>query len=159
VALGEGGVLIRGPSGSGKSRLAALLVREAQARGRFAAWVGDDRVIVRSAGGRLVARPHPAIAGRCEARGLGIVSVPSERATVLSLVVDLQEEVERLPQASELVARVGGVALPRMPLVAQRAGLYEAALVLDQMRTQQDGDERPTAILSGRCGRYLTEAR
>ena len=71
VVLGEAGVLIRGESGAGKSSLALGLIEAAPAHGLFGALVADDRVRITCAHGRLVARPHPAIAGRIELRGLG----------------------------------------------------------------------------------------
>ena len=154
IVIGDNGILIRGPSGAGKSSLATLLLAQARLRGAFAAWVADDRVVVTRAAGRLVAAPHPSIAGLFEARGLGLVKEAYERRAVLRLVIDLEEEVERLPTATELTAHVAGVALRRMPLVARRAGLYEASLVLsvvlslpqvlDLMQTRQEGDSRLT---------------
>jgi HPr kinase/phosphorylase len=154
IVIRDSGILIRGPSGAGKSSLATLLLAQARLRCAFAAWVADDRVVVTPSAGRVVAAPHPAIAGRFEARGLGLLSEPHENRAVLRLVLDLEEAVERLPEARELSARVAGVALRRMPLVARRAGLYEASLVLslvfalpqvlDLMQTRQEGDSRLT---------------
>ncbi len=88
LAIGEHGILIRGPSGSGKTRLALALAAEAS-RDAFARLVADDRTLLSRHAGRIVARPHPAIAGLVERRGLGIVTVPSEPACRVSLVVDL----------------------------------------------------------------------
>ena len=73
MIYGESGVLILGPAGSGKSALALALMARAHDTRMFAALVGDDRVYVRPAGGRLVANcvPHqdtPATA-RFSARG------------------------------------------------------------------------------------------
>ncbi|MFI5011733.1 MAG: HPr kinase/phosphorylase [Hyphomicrobiales bacterium] len=147
VVIGESGILVRGPSGSGKSSFAAVLLSQARGRGVFAAWVADDRVLVRSRGRRLIAAPHPAIAGRFEARGLGILRAPHERSAVLRLVVDLEEAVERLPAAVALSTTVAGVALRRLPLVAGRVGLYEASLVLDLIETRQESESRPTSSL------------
>lgn len=89
------GVLLRGPSGSGKSDLALRLI-EGGAR-----LVADDYTDLAAEGGRLVARAPAAIAGRLEVRGLGIVEVPSVAASPLALAVDLVAgaEVERLPAA------------------------------------------------------------
>ncbi len=69
LAIGEVGLLIEGDSGSGKSSLAAALLRDAARRGCFGRLVGDDRVAIIPAAGRLIARPHPAIAGLLEVRG------------------------------------------------------------------------------------------
>ena len=88
VAVGEAGVLIRGVSGAGKSSLALALVEAAVARGMFARLVADDRVLLEVLNGRLLARPHPAIAGRVERRGQGIGLVDHEAAVVLRCVLD-----------------------------------------------------------------------
>ena len=49
VIHGDSGVLILGPSGSGKSALALALIARASDAGLFGALVGDDRVYVRKA--------------------------------------------------------------------------------------------------------------
>ena len=130
ILLGEAGVLIRGPSGSGKSILALRLVETRVARGGFAAIVADDRVLVSRRSGRLVARPHPAIAGLIEHRGLGIRTVAHEAAAVLRLVIDLAPSGgPRLPAKDERVTRLLGVELPRLAGSANEAdALIEAAL-------------------------------
>ncbi len=71
LLLGSAGVLLRGPSGAGKSGLGLELIHLAQGRGLFARLIGDDRVALVRRHGRLVARPHPAIAGAIEERGRG----------------------------------------------------------------------------------------
>ncbi|MBV9114754.1 MAG: hypothetical protein JOY67_18225 [Hyphomicrobiales bacterium] len=144
VVIRESGILIRGASGAGKSSFAALLLAQARAEGEFAAWVADDRVTVKRHAGRLLGAPHPAIAGRYEARGLGILSEPHEPCTVLRFLVDFEPSNERLPNQGELSGVVAGVALPRLPLVAGRAGLYEASLVVKLIRMRQEKEGRPT---------------
>ena len=57
VLVGARAVLIRGPSGAGKSRLAFELIEAARNGAlRFAKLVGDDRVHLEVAGGRLLVR-------------------------------------------------------------------------------------------------------
>jgi hypothetical protein len=73
VAIGSRGLLIRGPSGSGKSRLAFALIA-ATTRGNPIQLVGDDRILLTQSEAGLIARPHPRIAGFIERRGLGIVA-------------------------------------------------------------------------------------
>jgi HPr kinase/phosphorylase len=89
LLIGETGILIRGASGSGKSSLALALLAQAELSGRFASLVGDDRVQLEVRAGRLIARPHPALAGRAERRGQGIVVLPHEAATLVRCVIDL----------------------------------------------------------------------
>ncbi len=78
LLVGASGLLLRGPPGSGKSGLALRLIDAAQGRGLFARLIGDDRVLLESCNGRLIARPHEAIAGAIELRALGIVRLPYE---------------------------------------------------------------------------------
>jgi len=145
VVIRESGILIRGASGSGKSSFASVLLAQARAAGEFAAWVADDRVLVTRHGNRLLGAPHPAIAGRFEARGLGILSEPHEPSAVLRLLVDLKDYTERLPERDELTGMVDGVALPCLPLVAGRIGLYEASLIVSLIRMRQHNESRSTS--------------
>jgi HPr kinase/phosphorylase len=122
VLAGSRGVLIRGPSGSGKSMLAAALIS------RGAKLVADDRVHLSVCHGRLVATAPAAIAGILELRGRGLISVPLERSAVIRLLVDIVagEQLERLPATEELSGTVLGVTLPRQPV----EGAVECALIL-----------------------------
>jgi HPr kinase/phosphorylase len=115
VLAGARGVLIRGPSGAGKSRLAFDLI-EAGRSGplRFARLVGDDRVHVQAAGGRLLVRPAEALAGLIEVRSVGIIRMPYESSAVIGLVVDLGAQPERLPQSAERQVDIEGIRLPRL---------------------------------------------
>lgn len=104
------GVLLRGPSGAGKSDLALRLI-EAGAR-----LVADDQVILAADGGALLAAPPPALAGRIEVRGLGIVAVPFLARVRLVLAIDLvrPETVDRLPEPATVT--LAGIALPLLRL-------------------------------------------
>lgn len=108
VAVEGRGVLITGPSGSGKSGLALALMAHG------ARLVADDRVTLSLADGTLWATCPPAIRGMIEARGLGLLAAePLERAEVV-LVVDLGEpETERLPPRREVTYLGRTVALVR----------------------------------------------
>jgi serine kinase of HPr protein (carbohydrate metabolism regulator) len=94
ILLGAAGVLIRGPSGIGKSRLALELLGDAAVRGEFAALVCDDRTHLAAHNGRLVALAPAAISGRIEVRGLDVVTLPHVPKAVVRLVVDLVPEIE-----------------------------------------------------------------
>ena len=63
VVHGESGVLILGPSGSGKSALALALMARASSAGAFGALIGDDRIFVRKVEGQLVASGAANMAG------------------------------------------------------------------------------------------------
>ena len=94
VALGGDGILLRGPSGSGKSDLALRLIDEG---GRL---VADDQTELRLSGDDISMTAPDAIAGRMEVRGIGILRVPTVAAAPLRLVVDLvpSSAIERLPE-------------------------------------------------------------
>ncbi len=115
VAIDGRGVLLRGPSGRGKSDLALRLI-DGGAR-----LVADDRVDLSAAGGLLNASAPEPIAGRLEVRGVGILEVPCVAAIPLGLVVDLveREDLERLPEPR--IASFLGVTVPLMRLVATEA--------------------------------------
>jgi len=125
VLAGARAVLIRGPSGAGKSRLALGLLEAAGAGAvRFARLVGDDRVYLEAAHGRLVVRPAQALAGLIEVRGLGIRQVPYEPSAVVGLVVDLgAADAERLPESDRQYTVIAGVKLPRLAVAAGQEAL------------------------------------
>jgi HPr kinase/phosphorylase len=136
VVVREAGVLIRGPSGSGKSLLARDLIFEAERLGRFARLVGDDRVRVMNRNGRLVATAVPAIAGKLEARGFGVLTMPYEKSVIVRLVIDcLTEHAARLPGPGDRTITMAGVLLPRIAALVE-PGL--ARLIL--LRLDHPGD-------------------
>src|SRR5580658_2542678 len=83
VAIGGRAVLLRGPSGSGKSDLALRLI-DAGAR-----LVADDRSELWRAGDAILVRSPATIAGLIEARGVGILTVDPLPTARLALIVDL----------------------------------------------------------------------
>jgi HPr kinase/phosphorylase len=120
VLVGERALLIRGPSGSGKSRLAFALLDAARAGIlSYARLVADDRVKIFAAGGRLLAAAPETIRGMIEIRGLGIQRVDCEPLALVGLVVDLAaEDGARLPETSRGEVEILGVKVPRLPIAA-----------------------------------------
>jgi HPr kinase/phosphorylase len=115
VLVGARALLIRGPSGSGKSRLAFELISAAGGALRFARLVADDRAEVEAANGRLLVRPAPALAGLIEVRGLGIRRLPHEPMALVGLVVDLAAaNAQRLPAPEQSRITIEGIALARL---------------------------------------------
>jgi len=112
VLAGVHGILIRGASGSGKSRLALALIRHG---GRL---VADDRVHLAARNGRLLAIAPAAAQGLIELRGRGPISVTHERSCVIGLVADIvtTEALERMLEESQMTIVLQGVALPRQPV-------------------------------------------
>lgn len=94
VLVGGIGVLLRGPSGGGKSDVAVRLIDDG------ALLVADDQVQVCMDGGRLMATAPAPLSGLIEVRGVGILPVPSAATAEIRLVVDLvpADRVERMPE-------------------------------------------------------------
>lgn len=118
VVYGECGVAIMGASGSGKSALALALLARAKSSGRFGALIGDDRVWVRAAGGRVIASGAPHTAGLIERRAAGVQSAPSEPAAVIRLVVELSGPKRSWPRwpGEPNEYAVEEIAVPRLAL-------------------------------------------
>jgi len=107
----DAGVLLRGPSGGGKSDLALRLI-EAGAR-----LVADDYVEAEVEGDHLVVRPPATIAGLLEVRGLGVLKLDYLASAPLMLIIDLvaAEAIERLPDTVPM-EEVCGVPIRRLAL-------------------------------------------
>lgn len=120
VKVGDLAVVIRGPSGSGKSRLAWALIQAGRA-GQIprTELIGDDRVFMEPEQGRLTVRQVPELAGLIEIRGLGLRQTASVAAATVGLVVDLgAADASRMPETAALRTEIGGVQLPRVPVAA-----------------------------------------
>lgn len=105
VAVRGRGLLILGPSGAGKSSLALAMMAQG------ATLVADDRVLLDARAGLLVAACPPPLAGRIEARGVGILSAQPAGPVPVAQVVDLgRAETMRLPPRRSITLL--GIALP-----------------------------------------------
>jgi HPr kinase/phosphorylase len=136
VLVGDRAVLIRGPSGSGKSRLAFELILAGRS-GQIppAVLIGDDRVHLDASQGQLVIRPARELAGLIEIRGLGIRRCDFAEQAVAGLVIDLgAEDAERLPLPEALLTEIGGVKIPRIPV---GAGFSALPLVVAALTTSE----------------------
>lgn len=124
VALGARGVLILGPSGSGKSGLALMLMAYG------AQLVSDDRVVLSVCDGLPWMSAPDAIGGLIEARGVGLLRADPAPGAWLSLVVDLaRTATHRLPPALEI-----SVAGDTIPLVHKMESAHFAASILQYLK-------------------------
>jgi HPr kinase/phosphorylase len=114
VAINGQGVLLLGPSGSGKSDLALRLID------RGAVLISDDGVLIDAGGPLPLMRTAPNIAGMIEMRGVGIVKMPFADAVPLHLVVQLGTTPERMPPAGQQLD-ISGTAMPTIALYAFEA--------------------------------------
>lgn len=140
---GESGVLILGPSGSGKSALALALIARAARAGAFAALIGDDRVYVRRADGRLIASGAANMMGIIERRMEGLVAVSGERAAIVRLAVEICERGGTWPRMPEDPNNltVEGVDLPRLALNSDQSANDQALAV--EARVAASGSRKP----------------
>jgi serine kinase of HPr protein (carbohydrate metabolism regulator) len=135
VLVGARAVLIRGPSGAGKSRLALELIQAPHTGALpFARLVGDDRVHLQEAGGRLLVRPAEALAGLLEVRGVGILQLPYEPSAVVGLVVDLAVDEQRWPEPAQRRVEIDRIRLPRLGVAAGEAALPMVLALLTSSR-------------------------
>ena len=114
VAIRGRAVMIEGRSGSGKSDLALRLID------RGAVLVADDQLLVQRHGATLLASAPDRIAGRMEARGLGIVELPFAARVPLVLAIAAADAAPRLANPAR-VRRVAGIDLPALPLALLEA--------------------------------------
>ncbi len=141
VLVGAKAVLIRGPSGSGKSKLVLALLQAAQAgQLPFARLVADDRAHVEAVHGCRLVRPAPALAGLLERRGLSIDRLPAEAVAAVGWVVDLAaEDASRLPEKDVREAVIEGIRLPRLAVASGEAAL---PLLLALLQTSPGSNSR-----------------
>jgi HPr kinase/phosphorylase len=125
VSFGGRGILIRGASGAGKSRLAHIMILRGPLYGFEVMLVADDRVAVTVEGGILTGRPPEVLAGLLEVRGLGLIRLPYLPQSRLDLVLDLlpEGEIPRLPTPEDCEISLDGVTLPRVFAITPESGL------------------------------------
>ena len=118
ILTGARALLIRGPSGSGKSRLASALLQVASSGGlTFSRLIGDDRVHVEAHHGRLLVRPAQSLQGLIEIHSIGIRAMPFEPVGVVGLVADLSaQDASRMPDVTQ--AEIEGVLVARLAVAA-----------------------------------------
>lgn len=126
------GVLIEGPSGSGKSDLALRALSQGF---RLAA---DDRVLVWTSGGRLFGRAPETLSGLIEVRGLDVVRETSLPLAEVVLVARIGDP-ERIPEPRTV--EILGVRLPEIEVapfaLSAPAKLSRALAMFDRARNRR----------------------
>jgi HPr kinase/phosphorylase len=115
IAVGGRGVLIRGPSGSGKSDLAfrCLGIATSQLVTGPVRLISDDQVLLKREGLTLSATAPATLFGKIEVRGVGIIEVDTEKQAEIALICDItrRKDIERYPDPWP-VAQVLGLSVP-----------------------------------------------
>lgn len=133
VAVDGQGVLILGPSGSGKSSLALRLMAFG------AGLVADDRTDITLIDGQLIASAPPTLHGLIEARGLGILRADPVGPVPLAFAVDLgQTETQRLPPHRSVTI----LGTPLALVLGSQQDHFPAS-VLCYLKGGRQDDERP----------------
>jgi HPr kinase/phosphorylase len=156
VKVGNRAVLIRGPSGSGKSRLAFDLILAGRAgQIPLAILVGDDRVHLDTSANQLMVRPARELTGQIEIRGLGIRRCDFADEAAVGLVVDLSAaDAERLPPPEALSTEIRGIKIPRIPVAAGYAALPLVLAALTM--TASSSSPQPSADCSKGIGNHIS---
>ena len=120
VAIDGRALVIEGAPGSGKSSLALALID------RGAQLIGDDALMLAPSGPRLLASPHPRVAGLIEVRNVGLVTLPVIADVPVALVLVLDPEAPRHVERAETAERAGVIVpllrlWPDSPVLALRA--------------------------------------
>jgi HPr kinase/phosphorylase len=94
VVVNGCGILIRGPSGSGKSDLALRLIDEG------AMLVADDYCQLSIVNGQITAACPATIKGKLEVRGIGIITRPAQEQCAVEMLIELTDQrlIERMPE-------------------------------------------------------------
>jgi HPr kinase/phosphorylase len=119
------GILAIGPSGSGKSSLVLSLI------GLGGVLVSDDQVMLKQDKNGVTASPPENIAGKIEARNIGILKCPHINASQVNLVVDLSvEPAGRIPKQETVmigqynINMIAGFGVENLPIAASLLNLY-----------------------------------
>ena len=131
VAKGRRAVMIKGPSGSGKSDLAVQLID------RGYVLVSDDQTLIANKEGVLRASAPPSIEGKMEVRGLGIIEMAVVSDVRLILCVELQDDPERLPLDPQ-VETIFGIDLPKLCV---RSHAASAPVIVDIAMTRIEEEQ------------------
>ena len=132
IALDDTGILLLGDAGAGKSDLALRLIDEG------AYLIADDRVNLRVEAGHLLASAPPALAGKIEVRGIGIVPLNAQNiranARIFAAIrLTTHDAVPRMPEAE--VETWAGIRVPIYPLAPfQAAASARVRILADGVR-------------------------
>lgn len=124
IAVDGRAILIRGPSGSGKSDLAfrCLALPASPFVPAPVRLVADDQVLLKRNGLALIASPPATLTGKIEVRGVGILDVGALNEASIALVADIVASgpIERYPDPWP-VTQLLGLDVPVLGISAYEA--------------------------------------
>ena len=109
VSIQGRGLLITGPPGAGKSSLALALID------RGGVLIGDDSLLLRPQGDRVLALPHPKTRGLIEVRNLGLIVFPVGDQAPIAMVVQLDDDAPRFVEQA-MMRDLAGTKIPELSL-------------------------------------------
>ena len=106
ISISQKGVLLRGPSGIGKSDLAFRLISNG------ATLIADDYTeVIHNEGALILKTPHN-IKGKIELRGIGIVELPFIENISLKLIIDLVDQINVPRQTDVHITKFENILVP-----------------------------------------------
>ncbi len=127
------GVMLRGASGSGKSLLALELIAQAQNNNRQIKLLADDRINIIIKDNQIFMQTPPALAGKIELYGHGIISRPYIKSAKLNLIVDFVENIERMPEQKQFIASFENIEIARCPIpIRNQTDINHQILLIDE---------------------------
>lgn len=141
VKFEKRGVLLIGPSASGKSSLAAHLIDRHDGQ-----LIADDRVVLTAENNQLIAGAPASLSGLLELRGFGVVEMPTAAPCIISLAVNLvaRQAVPRIAEADYVTFE--GLKIPQLHLhgfdLATPMTIKQALVHLPQKGFAANGEYR-----------------
>lgn len=133
VAIRGAGIMISGPSGSGKSDLALRLID------RGATLISDDYVELRGNDSQILLDAPAKIAGKIEVRSLGIFACDHVSNIPLKLHVRLKQKPERFPLDSQ-TETIMTMAIPTITLNAiESSAPIKVEMALKRLLQESEG--------------------
>ncbi len=137
------GVLLRGPSNSGKSSIALRLLDEAEQSRTPCSLIADDQVILASKADHLVGKAPDRLFGKIEMRGIGIINVEARHESMIDLVVDLvpPQSLERMPDEKLDFVTIAGVKIRRINIAERNPDA--SVIIRTALKAFPEADESP----------------